>query len=198
MTRFTSLLAATLFTALPLALAAPGNAVTRETADGSIKVARGGGDIDIPVTRGSAELATGGGKIHVAGAGGNVRASTGGGDVTIDSAGGNVDVATGNGAVTVTLKGSHDVSIASGHGQVELRVPASLSATFDVETSYGKDHPPVKVRSDFPLTITESATFEVRNGNSPRKYVKGEGKAGSGGARVKIRTVNADIRIVKG
>ena len=202
MTRFNrpapTLLAATLFTALPLIVATPSSAVSRTHSDGSVSIAQGGGPIEIDDAPAGTRLATGGGAIHVGHTVGSLHAATGGGDIRLDSVDGTVEAATGNGDITAAMRGSHDISLASGHGAIELRLAAGVQASFDIETSYTRGHAPTHIRSDFPLTVTEGSDFESRHGDSPRKYVTGRGRAGAGTAVIKIRTVNADIRIVKG
>ena len=83
-------------------------------------------------------------------------------------------------------------------GNIELTVPADLSMDFDIILTYTKNsRRSYKIESDFPINIEEQKDWDYSEG-TPRKYIYGTGKTGSGKNKVKIETTNGDIRILKG
>jgi beta-lactamase regulating signal transducer with metallopeptidase domain len=169
-----------------------------------LSVEKAGGAIDIDRAEQGARLVTGGGDIRLGAARVFVDAQTGGGDILLGPVDGAVTATTGAGAVTVRLAGggsggSRDVVVRSGTGPVTIVLDPGVGAEFDVETGYTRSHGrPVKIRSDVALRVTESATYEEANGGTPRRYVRGSGRVGDGRYKVRIRTVNGDVRIVRG
>ena len=107
-----------------LRVAKAGGSIEINDAPRGAKLATGGGAIRIDNAGGPVSITTGGGGIRVGVARDSVSAATGGGDIQIRSADGPVDATSGSGDISVTLTGSRDVRIATGNGNVELRVPA--------------------------------------------------------------------------
>jgi DUF4097 and DUF4098 domain-containing protein YvlB len=120
---------------------------------------------------------------------------TGGGDIDIGPATGSVEALTGAGRVAIELKGpdSHAVEVTSGKGEIVLDVPADLNATLDLETAYTNNlgHK-TRIVSDWPLTTTETSSWDSANG-TPRRYVRARQNIGRGGAVIHVRTVNGNI-----
>jgi beta-lactamase regulating signal transducer with metallopeptidase domain len=177
---------------------------SRRPTDAALSIEKAGGAIDIDSADHGARLVTGGGDIRLGAARTFVDAQTGGGDILLGPVDGAVTATTGAGAVTVRLAnggsgGSRDVVISSGTGPVTILLDPGVGSEFDVETGYTRSHgKPVKIRSDVALRVTESATYEDANGGTPRRYVRGTGRVGDGRYKVRIRTVNGDVRIVQG
>ncbi len=170
----------------------------------ALSVEKAGGAIDVDSAGQGARLVTGGGDIRLGSARVFVDAQTGGGDIVLGPVDGAVTATTGAGAVTVRLAGSgspgsKDVVIRSGTGPVTIHLEGGAGAEFDIETGYTRSHGrPVRISSDVALRTSESATFEDANGGTPRRYVRGTGRVGDGRYKVRIRTVNGDVRIVSG
>lgn len=168
------------------ASASPGGAVTVSTA---------GGALSIPAAPSGARITTGGGPVTVGPSAGNLYVSTGGGRIDVGPASGSVSANTGAGDVTIELQGParHSVGVSSGNGKVTLLVPANLSAQLDLETAYTNNlgHK-TRIISDFPVQITETPTWDNRQG-TPRKYVRVHQSVGQGGGVIRVRTVNGDI-----
>lgn len=174
------------------------------SSDSALSIEKAGGGIDVDSADHGARLFTGGGDIRLGAARVFVDAQTGGGDIFLGPVDGAVTATTGAGAVTIRLAGggpggSRDVVVRSGTGPVTIHLDPGAGAEFDVETGYTRSHGrPVKIRSDVALSVTESATYEDANGGTPRRYVRGTGRVGDGRYKVRIRTVNGDVRIVHG
>ena len=171
--------------------------------DGNVTAKSGDGSIRIERVRGRLELRTGDGSVHGNDIGGQITVSTGDGSVTLDSTDGDVDVDTGDGSVraegklttvklhtgdgSVTLRAESgstmkdDWSISTGDGGVNVSVPPDFSAELDAHSSGGS------VRSEFKID-GESGDHE-----SDRRSVRG--RIGSGGRTLKIRTGDGSIRI---
>ncbi|HYJ79653.1 MAG TPA: M56 family metallopeptidase, partial [Longimicrobiaceae bacterium] len=160
-------------------------------------VSRAGGQVVLPSAPGGASVSTGGGQIRIGPAGGNVRANTGGGAITLESVDGSVRATTGSGAVNARLVGDGgDVEITTGSGTVTLTLPAGFSGDLEVESAYTERHGPTQVISDFPLSVTHTESWDGGRG-TPRRYVRGRGRLGSGRHTVRIATVNGNVHILR-
>jgi beta-lactamase regulating signal transducer with metallopeptidase domain len=167
---------------------------------GGITMNSGGGAISVPSAPDGAHVTTGGGRIRIGPSGGQVYAVTGGGDIDVGPATGSVEAVTGAGDVSIELKGadSHSVRVTSGTGEVDLIVPANLNATLELETAYtNRLGHKTQILSDFPVSVTETSAWDDTNG-TPRRYVRVRQNIGRGGAVIKVRTVNGNIRLRRG
>ncbi|HEX5632239.1 MAG TPA: DUF4097 family beta strand repeat-containing protein, partial [Gemmatimonadales bacterium] len=72
-----------------------------------------------------------------------------------------------------------DVSIETGSGDVELRLPASVGAEVELETGSGDIH------TDFPLQVTRAGEDAL------------EGRLGDGRGRLEIETGSGDVSLLK-
>ena len=126
-----------------------------------------------------------------------------GGKILLDSVDGAVRATTMGGDVHVRMvgdpsRGDRSVEISSMGGDIELIVPAGSSMDVDAELTYTRDHDRrYQIRSDFPLRQTVSPDWETDHG-TPRKTIHATGSVNGGRNQVKIRTINGDVRIVKG
>jgi hypothetical protein len=172
----------------------------RGFARSGVRMNSGGGDIFSPGAPDGGRFTTGGGKIRIGPTGGEVYASTGGGAIEIGPSTGSIEAHTGGGDVRLELKGagSHSVDITSGKGEVVLVLPRDLNAILELETAYTENlgHK-TRIVSDLPLTITETAKWDDREG-TPRRYVRARQTVGKGGGVIRIRTVNGNIVINRG
>ena len=161
-----------------------------------------GGPITVVSAPAGADLHTGGGKIVVQSASRYVSATTGGGDIWLGAVDGRVNAITGSGDVYVKLlnrsAGDHSVDIHSGTGGVELMLPSDFDGVLDIETAYTNNYGRrVSIRSDFALRVSESSSWESISGGTPRKFVRGSARIGTGLHRVVIQTVNGDVTVRK-
>jgi hypothetical protein len=163
----------------------------------SVKVSTHGGNIEVPLAPYGADLQTMGGNIEVEQAAGFVRAKTMGGNIVVGSVDGPIKATTMGGSVEVTVTGAGgDVRLTSLGGDVTLEVPRDFSMDVDITLAYTKNsRREYSIHSDFPLTIRRSDAWDYGSG-SPRKYIYGT--AASGPHRVKIETVNGDVRLIAG
>jgi hypothetical protein len=74
-------------------------------------------------------------------------------------------------------------------------VPSGFSMNLDLELAFtrdsGRDY---KIATDFTLPQTVTDEWDYSQG-SPRRYIRAAGAVGGGEHRVKIRTINGDLRI---
>src|SRR5262249_222034 len=100
------------------------------------------------------------------------------GSIKLKGVRGGVEAGTGSGDVEVDgdPKGAWDVH--TGSGTVELRIPSQASFDINADSSSGE------VSIDHPVTIQAKIKRNHR-----------EGKVGSGGALLTLRTGSGDIRI---
>jgi len=186
---------------------------------GAINMSKMGGDIDVDNAPHGATLSTMGGNIHVGNVaafahlktmGGNIEidranasidAVSMGGNITIDKTDGAVKASTMGGNVTLHLvagsEGSssapHDVELTSTGGDVELTVPKNFPMDVQVTIAYTMTASKT-YRIDSNIGLTQSATNEWDySQGTPRKYIRAQGRVGSGSNHVVIKTVNGDV-----
>ena len=168
--------------------------VVARTGDGSIRVER---------VNGRLELRTGDGSIRVSDTSGELILDTGDGSITVDRATGRLALETGDGGVNVTGQLSSvkmhtgdgaivyrvepgasmedDWDISTGDGSVALYLPANFSADLDAHTGDGS------IRNE--LTMASAAS-----GDEPsRRTVRG--RLGDGGRRLRVRTGDGSISL---
>jgi DUF4097 and DUF4098 domain-containing protein YvlB len=154
-----------------------------------------GGDIDVDNAPDGAVLRTMGGDIRIERAGESVVAKTMGGNIHVNRLEGSIDAGTMGGNVRVEVVGSgigRSIELASMGGTIEVTLPKDFAASFDIELEQDDDRPTHKIISDFPLHIRESTR---RQWFRERRILTATGTSGSGGNRVRIRTIGADITI---
>ena len=179
-----------------------GRASSHTASGGEKKIHSMGGDLNLDSAPDGASLETMGGEIHIGSAADHVKAKTMGGDIRVDSIDGWADLTTMGGDVTVNMvgdpsKGKRDVDISSMGGDIELTLPAEISATFDLQTEFTTERSRIpKIVSDFPVNVTESSDCRYDH-DRDCKILVGSGKTGSGANRIKIRTIQGDIIIKK-
>ncbi len=175
-----------------------GSGDLRLTSIGAGVTARAGsGGIKLNGVKGTLRAATGSGDIQAEGVTGAITASTGSGDVTLTQTGsGDVEVTTGSGTVELTgVKGAVRIGTGSGNisaegtptgdwrlrtgsGDLSVTLPQQSSFELRAHTSSGSIH------TAFPITMQGTI--------SPRDL---QGKVGSGGPVLELRTSSGAIRI---
>jgi hypothetical protein len=167
---------------------------------GNVIASSGDGSIRIERVKGHLELRTGDGSIKANSIGGDVTLHTGDGSVALDGITGRLDLQTSDGSVTVagqpavakvhTGDGSitfraesgvemkDDWSFTSGDGSVSLYLPSDFSAELDASTGDGSVHSELTVAG---------------NDQQERKSLRGQ--LGKGGKLLKIRTGDGSIRL---
>ncbi|HWN20212.1 MAG TPA: DUF4097 family beta strand repeat-containing protein, partial [Gemmatimonadales bacterium] len=147
--------------------------VTASNTRGELEIDVGAGAVQVTQSRGDLSVDTGSGGVTVSDARGeSISIETGSGDVTatnlnssqlsIDTGSGNIQVTsltapqvsleTGSGSVTADLNGEiWNVKVETGSGDVTLKVPPTLAAEVDIETSSGD------IETDFEVAVTRHA-----------------------------------------
>jgi len=187
----------------------PGRQLSVYLAVGEVSVTNVNGDLHInaasaPVTasntRGELDIDVGSGPVQVTQSRGDLSVDTGSGGVTasrlnsnqlsIDTGSGNIQVTgltapqvalqTGSGSVTADLSGEvWNVNVETGSGDVTLKVPPTLAAEVDIETSSGE------IETDFEVAVTRHARDHMT------------GRIGDGGGKIAIETGSGGIKLVK-
>ena len=167
-----------------------------------VRVSTGGGNIDVDGAPEGVAVTTGGGPIDVSNAAKIVGVRTGGGDIDIHTKFGLVQARTGAGDVEVVVDQSPgkldgSIEIVTGTGDVTLTLPADFSAEFDIDLGYTKNsRRGFEIKSDFKIDLEHTDEWDSRNG-SPRKHIFGTGAVKGGKHKIKIKTTNGDVRIIK-
>jgi DUF4097 and DUF4098 domain-containing protein YvlB len=145
--------------------------VTTRTDGGSVSIRDVGGDFDATAN---------GGSVAVGRVTGRVVARANGGSVTIDEATDAVDVKAAGGSVSayISKQPSSDSKLIAEAGNVELRLPESISVNIDAACSAGR------LSSDFSL-----------HGHQDDEHWKG--KLNSGGPLVMVRASAGNIYLRK-
>lgn len=170
---------------------APSN-VTAKSGDGSITIERITGTVD---------LRSGDGSIQGRELKGNVRAHTGDGSIRLDGVDGALDAQTGDGSIvasgamttvrarsgdgTVSIHASTetpqgDWEVTTGDGSIALEIPPTFNAHLDATTHDGR----VNLQN---VTVAD-VTGTLRHGAV-------QGRLGSGGPTVRLRTGDGSIRV---
>ncbi len=169
---------------------------------GELDIDVGAGPVQVTQARGDLSVDTGSGGVTVSDLRGeSISIETGSGDVSatnlnsndlsIDTGSGNIQVTgltapqvsleTGSGSVTADLKGEvWNVNVETGSGDVTLKVPPTLAAEVDIETSSGD------IETDFEVAVTRHARDHMT------------GRIGDGGGKIAIETGSGGIKLVKG
>ena len=175
--------------------------VTSSNTRGELRIDVGSGAVQVTQSRGDLEIDTGSGAVAVSDVRGeSVSIETGSGEVTasnlrsndlsIDTGSGDILVSsvispkvsleTGSGAVSADLSGEvWNVSVETGSGDVTLKVPPSLGAEVDIETSSGE------IETDFEVAVTRHARDHMT------------GRIGDGRGKIAIETGSGAIKLVK-
>jgi DUF4097 and DUF4098 domain-containing protein YvlB len=185
------------------------------TSSGAVDIHKMGGEIDVEDAPHGATLATMGGDIHLGSVasfanlntmGGNIRidsadapvdAKTMGGNITIARADGPIQATTMGGEVTARMVGSssvrRDVHLSSMGGTITLTVPKDFPMDVRITLVYTKNATrSFHIIDDFDLSQRGSDDWDYSNG-TPRKYIRAEGRVGSGLNHVEIKTINGDV-----
>lgn len=172
--------------------------VPRET---NIRARSGDGSIRIDRITGAIDLRTGDGSIRASEISGELTLDTGDGSITVDGAEGTLSVDTGDGSVNVSgrLSGvrlhtgdgsvvyraepgssmSEPWEVTTGDGSVSLYLPAGFGAELDAHTGDG--------------TIRNELNVEAGDEEKPRRTLRG--RLGAGGQLLRVRTGDGGIRL---
>ena len=142
-------------------------------------------DFTVRLPRGvKVDLSTVNGGVRVSGATAEVEASTVNGGVDVSTSGGPVNAETVNGNITArmgALDGTGDLEYSTVNGSITISLPSKLDA--DVELSTTNGH----FETDFPVQA---------RGRIDRRHLRGT--IGSGGRRIRARTVNGSVELRRG
>jgi len=167
-----------------------------------IRARSGDGSIRIDRVNGRLELKTGDGSIRAADVGGELSLHTGDGSVTVDGAEGRLDLETGDGSVNVTGTFT-GVRLHTGDGSIVYRAQPGSGMTEDWEITTGDGGVSLYLPSDFGAeldahtgdgTIRNDLSLEVGGrGEISRRTVRA--RLGAGGRQLRIRTGDGGITL---
>jgi DUF4097 and DUF4098 domain-containing protein YvlB len=179
--------------------------VVAQSGDGSIRVERITGTIELRTGDGSIRasqvdgvitLNTGDGSVHVDGGSGRIDVDTGDGSVDVAGNLTAVKLHTGDGSIVYRAESSAEMSddwdIMTGDGSVTLYLPPQFSAELDARTNDGG------IRSELRLAAEKAEAEEGANENPPSREESRRalrGRLGDGGRQLKIRTGDGTIRL---
>ncbi len=169
-----------------------------ESVGEEVQIETMGGSIQVEEAPYGARVRTMGGDIEIGSVREFVRATTYGGDIRVDSAEGEIELKTYSGDIEVNITGEvGEIDLSSLQGRVVLELPSSFSGSIEVELSYTRNsRRNYEIQSDFPLEMEEDEDWDYSHG-SPRRSRYGSLTIGTGGSRVRIRTVNGDVILRK-
>ncbi len=184
-----------------LTVSAASAPVTSSSTRGELRINVGSGEVRVTVSRGDLSVDTGSGAVAVSDvrgeqvsistgsgqvSGSDIRSNqlsveTGSGDIQVGSlSAAQVSLETGSGAVTADLTGElWNLSVETGSGDITLKVPPTLGAEVDIETSSGD------IETDFEVAVTRHARDHLT------------GRIGDGRGKIDIETGSGGIKLVK-
>jgi DUF4097 and DUF4098 domain-containing protein YvlB len=176
--------------------------VTTSNTRGDLNIDVGSGQVQVSNSRGDLSVDTGSGSVSLTDVRGeNVSVDTGSGEVSgtgvrsasldVDTGSGDIQLAgiiapqlkleTGSGAVTADVSGElWNVNVETGSGDITLKVPPTIGAEVDIETSSGE------IETDFEVAVTRHARDHMT------------GRIGDGRGKIDIETGSGGIKLVKG
>ena len=175
--------------------------VTSSNTRGELSIDVGSGAVHVTESRGDLSIDTGSGAVSVSNVRGeSVSVETGSGEVTaaevrsnqlsIETGSGDIRVTalmspqvkleTGSGAVTADLSGEvWNIDVETGSGDITLKVPPTIGAEVDIQTSSGD------IETDFEVSVTRHARDHIT------------GRIGDGRGKIDIETGSGGIKLVK-
>jgi Putative adhesin len=179
--------------------------VAARSGDGSIKIERVMGKLDLNTGDGTIRasevdgvmtLHTGDGSVHVDNGQGQIDVNTGDGSVEVSGNLTAVKLHTGDGSIVFRADArvvmSDDWEISTGDGTVTLYLPPDFSAELDAHTNDGGIRNELHVASQAEADEGAGASRHERDENS-RHAIRG--RIGGGGKVLKIRTGDGSIRL---
>jgi lia operon protein LiaG len=176
--------------------------VTTSNTRGELNIDVGSGAVQVTQARGDLSVDTGSGSVSLTDVSGeDVSVDTGSGEVSgttvrssqlqVQTGSGDIQLAgltapqlkleTGSGAVTADVSGElWNVNVQTGSGDITLKVPPTIGAEVDIETSSGE------IETDFELAVTRHARDHIT------------GRIGDGRGKIAIETGSGEIKLVKG
>jgi lia operon protein LiaG len=176
--------------------------VTTSNTRGELNIDVGSGSVQVTQSRGELSIDTGSGPVSVSDVSGeSVSIDTGSGmvtgtgvrssDLSIETGSGDIQMTgltapqvklnTGSGTVTADVTGElWNLSVETGSGDITLKVPPTIGAEVDIETSSGE------IETDFEVAVTRHARDHMT------------GRIGDGRGKIDIETGSGGIKLVKG
>ena len=167
---------------------------------GNVVAKSGDGSVRVERIHGSLELRTGDGSIRAVDVGGTLVVQTGDGSVTLEDVEGDLDVNTGDGSVSVSGKPGL-LRLHTSDGSITVRADRGAAMKDDWTLSTGDGGIAVYLPSDFAAEVdahtgdgTIRSELDIENySEMSRRSIKG--KLGAGGKLLKIRTSDGSIRL---
>ena len=164
---------------------------------GAVNIQQMGGGIDVKDAPHGADLSTMGGDIHLGSVASFARVKTMGGGISIDQATGSIDATTMGGDIQArvvgTSSGRRDVELSSLGGAITLTVPKDFSMDVRITLAYTKSAPrKYQIIDQADLEQQDTPDWDFSKG-TPRKYIRAQGRVGTGLNHVVISTVNGDV-----
>ncbi|HSE98098.1 MAG TPA: DUF4097 family beta strand repeat-containing protein [Blastocatellia bacterium] len=152
------------------------SAVSVSTARGDVRLTDITGDVTLEAARGDVVLSQIRGRISVSAASGSIDLS----DIV-----GTVKSNTANGDIKAVFEGvtpGEPIEFSSARGDIDIEFKSDINADLDLETIRGD----IEVDDRFQVTVEKQTVGQ-----------RARGRIGTGGQRLKINTVNGDIRVAR-
>jgi DUF4097 and DUF4098 domain-containing protein YvlB len=168
---------------------------------GNVAARSGDGSIRIDRIKGTLDLRTGDGSIRANSIGGDVTLQTGDGSVALDGITGALDLQTSDGSVTIN--GTPDVAkVHTGDGSITFRADSGVAMKDDWSFTTGDGSVSLYLPNDFSAQLDASTgdgsvhselSVSGTRGEHERRSLQGQ--IGQGGKLLKIRTGDGTIRL---
>ncbi|QCQ90037.1 DUF4097 family beta strand repeat-containing protein [Rhodococcus sp. SGAir0479] len=147
----------------PATVTTGAGAVVVDTIAGDAELSTGSGTVEVRRVDGNATVKNSNGHNRIGSVRGNLRIKTANGDIAVGHTGGDVHAATANGEIRIDELTRGTASLRTGHGAIEVGIPAGTAARLDVHTSFGKVHN-LLTPTDRPAPIGEKVDVEAHTG----------------------------------
>ncbi len=150
--------------------------------EGSLHAHTSGGNIDVDHVTGTMDLSTSGGDVEAeAGSDGDADVSSSGGDIMLERMGGHVTARTSGGRMRLSLADGNGAGadLSTSGGSIDVRIPAGVG--FDIDAA-----------ANGAEVIARVGDLKVRG---PMRKDRLEATVAGGGAKLRLRSDDGDIRI---
>jgi hypothetical protein len=167
--------------------------VTIESASGSasladlksaVSVSTASGDVQLSDIIGDVTLNSASGDVSLSEVTGKIKANAASGSIALTGITGSVQANTASGDIKAVFEGvtaGEPLEFSTANGDVEIEFKTDINADLDIETIKGD----IEIDEKFQIT--------------PEKQIVGQrasGRIGAGGQRLKINTVNGDVKVI--
>jgi DUF4097 and DUF4098 domain-containing protein YvlB len=167
--------------------------VTIESASGSasladlksaVSVSTASGDVQLSDIIGDVTLNSASGDVSLSEVTGKIKANAASGSIALTGITGSVQANTASGDIKAVFEGvtaGEPLEFSTANGDVEIEFKTDINADLDIETIKGD----IEIDEKFQISLEKQIVGQ-----------RASGRIGTGGQRLKINTVNGDVKVI--